>query len=46
MIVVTVYKRDTHILLGKLLGKTHAAESGTDNDNMFLICHISHSLSQ
>ena len=40
MIVVTVYKRDTHILFGKFLRKTHTAESGADNDNVFLICHI------
>ena len=39
MVVMPINQRNPHIFLCKLLGKTYAAESGTDNDNMFLICH-------
>ena len=39
MIVMPIHQCNTHILVGEFLCETHAAESGTDDDNMLLICH-------
>ena len=40
MVVVSIHERNPYIFLCEFLGKTHAPKSGSDNDNMLLICHI------